>query len=402
MRLFERLQNIESGTEEYIELSHEFQIRKEGYIKKIKEHERLKAEIMRLEARRKKFGVLDDKGEEKIRALDQQCYTIHREIEEIGEDIGKGRHEVSFDITAYRYSCIPETRIRGLLVVPYQPPDHSDHPEDVLIPETAEGTYFEISKNIIREGINTMSMVKEPGYVLIYGMTHSWSGEDYASTTGGGTEYDKALPLKQKRIDMLQQIVKKKMPDVVCTPVHWQASEGGFHNYDNTDYLGLFVDERHFEHVIELMKARPEEVWMTDSEYEELGQVIVTEFTKGSLEQVADMVSAKGNPVAAHRIRELNKEFDKLQREYVKRQRGRVHSTFEPLVTAKLEVRLGNTTEQIPVFCLAETEYSIDQLDLLSEDMKTEFKRKIREEEKRERMDREDWNTGNKYKSRRK
>ncbi len=306
-------------------LSNEFNTQKIQYTKAIGAHEQLTAQILRLEERRRKYGgVLSEKEEGRVKDLDEKRWVLHREIEKIAESIGKNEHEVRSDIIAFRYSAVPETGVRGLLIVPHIPRDENELGYRVsqdVVPKTKLNNLFLATDELKHDGYEK-EFPNEAGYLLIYNMIHIW--EDGNDTYVRGKTFDKAGGLKRGRIHSLIEQVKQKMPDARCEEIQWEHirdgvlpntvwQEGELHDTDRTEYVAVFIDQEHVEPMIELIKKHPEQVWLTEKEYGELAQVVVTKESGIYVKEVINSLKGKVEESAIEQLGKLDQEFEILK-----------------------------------------------------------------------------------------
>ena len=252
----------------------------EEYQRLFAEHENLTRQILQLN---KKVGVIgpDKEISAEIIILDKEQYELHRKMEEIGKLIGKSSHEINQDILAYRFSVGKETKIPGLIVVPYPYPFSeglSFDPQGIKDNIVKAGEWsFDLSRSEqfpdIEKYLESQNFTQ--GFIIIYDMENRYGGEDVKTS---GKCYDGARDIKEGRIIELQKYLEAESPSGKFIRTEWVSEEGGvYHQFDRSSFKGLLVDTEHLEHAMAAIREHRGTFWLTDEEYKEMGSRVVRE-----------------------------------------------------------------------------------------------------------------------------
>lgn len=256
------------------------------YAGTLQKHEDLTDRINKLMKKIETLGLQEDISAE-INIIDKERYDLHRELEKLGQELGKSEHEVRQEILAWRYSRTKEVRLPGLIILPwpkseYPTLDYGTHPDNILKNrderrDTPQIDYPDLSEEY--------RFPKQRGYLLVYNMKNRYGGEWIRATED---VYDKGHELKKQRVAQLLQRIKKDFPKSgVCTTEWTDFNEGVFHKFDDNTFEAIFIDEDLIDIAIEIMRAEPDKYWVTENEYNELCRKVVTE----TRERIGDRAS---------------------------------------------------------------------------------------------------------------
>lgn len=251
----------------------------------LREHEDMNAQLMRLQISSEKMRD-PERWQERIMELNQKQVDKHQELNALGLVLGKSEHEIRKELLAFRFGGREETRIPGLMILPYEKKPYEQAEQDRMDSMYEPGA-VDLKQPMFRDAVHPNADIEQPknGFLLLISM------ENHDSVDGTSTStVDADAELKKTRMQELLVTLQKDHPNFKPQLVKWMGNDqGGYHHVSSTDYTALFIEDNEaetaLELVVNLIKASPEKFWLTPSEIQEWAHKTIVETYVGYLRE---------------------------------------------------------------------------------------------------------------------
>lgn len=238
----------------------------------LREHEEMNAQLMRLQESSEKMRN-PDRWQNRIMELNQLQYDKHQELNVLGLALGKSEHEIRKELLAFRFGGREETKIPGMIILPYAEKANEDDSDPIPL----DVDEVDLNRPWFHSDSGDDSNLVQPknGYLFLISM------ENYASGDGQSISWkDANADVKKKRMADFVTDLQQDLPSLLPRLVTWTGNDvGGYHNVSHTEYTALFIEDNEaetaLEQVVERIKASPEKYWLTQEEIKEWSHKVI-------------------------------------------------------------------------------------------------------------------------------